>query len=313
MTAAIAATDRRRLVLRRLAQVCLVLLVLVVVLSAFMRHRGTGLGCENWPACYGQDLRDAQAGKAVPVYDDVALARRAHRLVATGVLVLVIAMVLGSIAMRPVLRREGVLAAGLFILVLGLAALGVATPGSRVPAVTLGNLLGGFAMVALCARLARVAGEAPGRPRDVVLARSAGFAGILLVGQIALGALVSAAHAGLDCRAIAECLEQAGGAWNLAAFDPWRVSEPGAGDPSAGAAIQLAHRVGAVLAAVAVLVLGLLAWDRDERRSALALAGLLLAVLALGIVIGDGSLPLPAVLLHNLAAAGLLATVLRLP
>ncbi len=297
-----------------MAQACLVLVVLIVVLSAFMRHRGAGLGCEGWPDCYAQGLGEARAGEAAAVGDDVALARLVHRMAASLALVLVVAMALGSFATRPVLRREGGLAIGLLILALGLAALGVATPGSRVPAVTLGNLLGGFAMLALCARMIMVAGAAPGRRRDATLARVAGLVAMLLVLQAALGALVSATHAGLACRAMAECLELAGsGGWGLAAFDPWRVPEPGTADAArAAASVQLAHRVGGLATATAVLVLGLLAWRGQERRSALALAGLLLGVVALGIVIGDGALPLPAVLLHNLAAAGLLAVALRL-
>lgn len=312
-TATAAPTDRRRRMLRRMAMACLVLVVLVVALSAFMRHRGAGLGCEDWPACYGQGSRDTRAGEAVVPGDDVAMARRAHRVIATLALVLAVAMAIGSIAVRPVLRREGLLAIGLLALGLGLAVLGVATPGSRMPAVTLGNLLGGFAMLALCARMASVAGAAPDRRCDPVLARTAGLVAILLVLQVALGALVSATHAGLACRSIAECFELAGsGGWDPAAFDPWRIPEPGtAGTARAAASVQLAHRAGAIITAAAVLALGLLAWLRHERLKAVALGGLLFAALALGAVIGDGGLPLPAVLLHNLAAAGLLAVALR--
>ena len=52
----------------------------------------------------------------------------------------------------------GVLVAALLVLALGLAGLGIVTPGSRLPAVAMGNLLGGFAMLAICARLAAVLG-----------------------------------------------------------------------------------------------------------------------------------------------------------
>jgi cytochrome c oxidase assembly protein subunit 15 len=316
MITATAATDHRRKILRRMAQSCLLLVVLIVVLSAFVRHRGVGLGCEDWPVCYGQDLRLTQAGETVAVGDDVALARQAHRAVASMTLILVIAMALVSFTTRPALRREGGLALSLLALALGLAALGVVTPGSRIPAVTLGNLLGGFAMLALCARMITVTGE-PDRPRDIALARMASLVAILLILQIALGALVSATHAGLSCRSLAECMElTASGGWSFAGLDPWRVALPGSTDVAsglAGAPVQLAHRVGGLVAAAAVLTLGLLAWRRGRRRSALGLAGLLLGVAVLGAFIGDGNLPLPAVLLHNLGAASLLAMVLRMP
>lgn len=268
--------DHRRRMLRRMAQACVVLLLLVVVSSAFMRHRLAGVGCEEWPACYGQEQDGVRTGNALAIDQDVALVRLVHRSVASLTLVLAIVMLLGSLAMRPALRREGALAACLVVLALALALLGAASTGSRSPAVTLGNLVGGFAMLALCARLAAVAGTAPGRQRDAPLGRVAIVVGLLLFMQVALGALVSANHA------------------------------------LPGAPIHLVHRLGAVLAGVAVLALGLLAWHSGHRRSALALAGLLLPVVALGLLIGTGSVTMPAVLLHNLGAAGLLALVLRL-
>lgn len=310
MTNAIVVADERRRLLRRMAQAGLLLTVLIVVLSAYVRHRGVGLGCEDWPACYGQDLSLVQQGQAVATDGDVLLARVVHRVVATVMLVLVIAMVFSSLA-RPRLRREGTLASSLLALALALAVLGVVTPGSRLPAVALGNLLGGFAMLALCARLVAVTGEP--RPRDVLLMRMAILVAILLVLEIVLGALVSAVHAGLSCRSVAECTAlTANGGWNFSGLNPWQLPPPGdIGMVSAasGAPVQLAHRIGGLVATAAVLVLGLFAWQRGQRRGALALIGLLLAVTTLGFVIGEGDLPLPAVLLHNLGSAGLLAMV----
>lgn len=268
--------ERRRRVLRRMARACLVLVVLVVVLSAFMRHRMAGVGCADWPACYGQAQEAGREGSAPAFDEDIALARLAHRAVASLVLVLVVAMLLGSLAPRPALRREAALAGCLLVLALGLAVLGVASSGSRSHAVTAGNLLGGFAMLALCARLLAVAGAAPGTRRDPVPFRGvAAVCGLLLL-QACLGVLASASLA---------------------------LPE---------APIHLAHRVGAIAASGAVLALGLLAWRRGRRRSALALAGVLLAVLALGLVIGAGTVAMPVILLHNLGAAGLLALAARL-
>jgi cytochrome c oxidase assembly protein subunit 15 len=310
MTNAIVVADERRRLLRRMAQAGLLLTVLIVVLSAYVRHRGVGLGCEDWPACYGQDLSLVQQGQAVATDGDVLLARVVHRVVATVMLVLVIAMVFSSLA-RPRLRREGTLASGLLALALALAVLGVVTPGSRLPAVALGNLLGGFAMLALCARLVAVTGEP--RPRDVLLMRMAILVAILLVLEIALGALVSAVHAGLSCRSLAECTAlTASGGWNFSGLDPWQLPSPGVlglASEAAGAPVQWAHRIGGVVATAAVLVLGLLAWQGGQRRTAVTLVGLLLGVMALGFFIGEGDLPLPAVLLHNLGSAGLLAMV----
>ncbi|MFA7504358.1 MAG: COX15/CtaA family protein [Burkholderiaceae bacterium] len=324
-----ASGEHRRRALRRMAQACLGLVILIIVLSAFMRHHGAGIGCADWPACYGQDTSvapDASAG------DGVALARLAHRATASLALVLILAMVLACLAARPVLRSEGVLAVLLLLFAVGLAALGVVSAGARMPAVILGNLLGGFAMLALCARLVAVAGRPPGWRPDAMIGRVAAVVLLLLIAQLALGALVSASHSALACASLGECFELAGrGGWQFAAFDPLRIPVPGGADGMAsggmtpggmvsdgidnvdGATLQFVHRIGAILATGAVLALGVLAWRRGRRKSALAMAGLLAGVLALGMHIGGGALSMPAVLMHNLGAAGLLAVVLRLP
>ena len=291
MSDATSASQERRRLLRRMAQAGLLLTVLIVVLSAYVRHRGLGLG----------------AGAAMASGEDILLARVIHRVVATVMLVLVIAMSFSSLA-RPRMPREAGLAVGLLALALGLAVLGVVTPGARLPAVALGNLLGGFVMLALCAQLVAVTGEL--RPRDALLARFAILAAILLGLEVALGALVSATHAGLSCRSLAECTALAArGGWDFTGLNPWQLPSSDAAGAAAGAALQWAHRIGAIAAAAAVLVLGLLAWQRGRRGTATALAGLLLVAIAMGLVIGAGELPLPAVLLHNLASAGLLAMV----
>ena len=59
-------TDRRLHVLRRLALLCAVMVLAVTSLSAFLRLSKAGLGCADWPACYGQDLRHLQQGIAAP-------------------------------------------------------------------------------------------------------------------------------------------------------------------------------------------------------------------------------------------------------
>ncbi len=304
-----------------MAQLCLLLVALVVGLSAFMRHRAAGLGCDAGPACYGQNQRAPQAGQA-PAADaeGVAAARVAHRVVATLALILAITLVLGSFATRPVLPREGALAAGVLALALGLALLGVFTPGSRQPAVAMGNLLGGFVMLALCARL--VDATHAQRPATSVARRGLlmrvllMLALLMLLAQIALGALVSTSFAGLSCRTLGECVDLArASGWDAQVLSPWRVAafEPAAVLPNpAGALTQLMHRLGSVMAAMALLAVGLLAWRSGRRRAAVLLLVLLSLQVALGLTIAAGALPLPLVLCHNLNAALMLALLARL-
>lgn len=311
-----AATDpaRRLALVRRLALWCAGLMLATIVLSAFMRLSSAGLGCADWPACYGQGLRDAVSGQAPPGSHAVALARVTHRIVASLVLVLVIVLTMATLGTRPLLPREGRLALALLLLALALAALGVVTAGATLPAVTLGNLVGGFVMLALCWRLAM----APARPGDPPgLGLSAGLAWLallLLLAQVTLGALVSGSYAALSCDSWADCgRAAAAGGWDWRALNPWQQPALGDGLPvnPAGALTQLAHRVGALLLLPALAALGLAAWRRGRRRTALALVLLVALQALLGWAAVGSGLPIVLVLLHNLNAALLLALLAR--
>lgn len=306
-------TDRRYLVLRRLALLCAALVLAVTSLSAFIRLSKVGLGCADWPACYGQDLRRQQQG--TPVSDEVqtatAVARLVHRITASTALLLVIVMVLICFGSQPLFVREGLLALALLGLALFLAVLGVWSSAPRVPAVAMGNLLGGFFMLALCLRLAMRGEPAPSagmRPWVIV-------AVLLLTLQVALGGLVSASLSGLSCTGWSDCgpreaLQVSG--W--ASLDPWREPVLGAAPAvnPAGAFANSLHRHAGPLLALLLLPLALLALRRGRRRSGTVLLVLLGAQLAAGVALSALGLPMAVALLHNLLATALLATLLTL-
>ena len=294
--------------LRRLAWVCVALLLLVTSLSAYLRLSKAGLGCADWPQCYGQSLRDLQHGVAVRADEQTATAaaRLVHRIAATGALLLVVMMLLLCVGSRPVLRKEGALAVVLLVLALCLAVLGRWSSDVRVPAVTMANVLGGFAMVALCVRLG-VAGMPLQVPR---LRLWVGVALLVTIVQIALGSLVSASYSALSCSSWADCLVTARGLeWG--ALNPWREPTLG-GVPSVnpnGALANLLHRgLGLSLVAL-VLPLSVVLLRRGRPRAAAALFVLLVAQAAIGVAMLQGPLPMSFALLHNLLAATLLATL----
>ena len=307
--------QRRHAWLRRLALMCAALVLAVTSLSAFIRLSQAGLGCNDWPQCYGSRLRDAQQGHpdVATKGDAVMAARLAHRAVAVLALLAVVTMLAICFGNPPWLHREGLLALALLALALGLAVLGRWTAGTRVPAVAMGNLMGGFLMLALCWRLAARAG-AP--PTHTALNAWARLAAVLLLCQLALGALVSASYAGLSCASFGECVAAADAAgWPWWMLDPWRepvfATTPLPINPN-GALAQVLHRAGALLVLAVLAPLGWAALRSGRQREGAALLAMLLVQLALGLLMAATALPIAAALAHNIVAALLFATVLRL-
>lgn len=299
--------DRRLTSLRKMAWGCTVLVLAIVSLSAFIRLASAGLGCEPWPRCYGDAWHSVSNGLQTAPPPGVLAARIAHRILAVAALLVIIAMMMTAYSKSPVLRREGRLALALMALALFLAILGRWTAGSRLPAVTLGNLLAGFAMLAVSWRLALP-------PRRGAAALSARFtrwawlAVALLLLQILLGGLVSASHSGLSCPTIANC-DTASGSWQL--LNPWHETSLDPSDPArpTGALVQWLHRAGALLVVAVLLPLGVAAWRRGKRIGAWLAAAVLLEA-CLGALLVARGLPLAVALAHNLLAAIALAVLL---
>lgn len=291
MASAAADETRRRAQIHRLARVCVALMLATVVLSAYLRLSQAGA-----PAA-------ASAGLAE------GLARLAHRIVATVFLGLAVALLVISHRPRPALRPEGPLALALLLLTLALAALGVVTRGATLPAVTLGNLLGGFGLLAISVRLA----APPTMPPTIQLRRWARVALLAVLLQAALGALISGSSAALACGDWAECSRialQAG--WDPQALNPWQtLPDVAAPRRPRGAWLHLLHRGGAALLLPLLAVVVLLALRQGRRATALAIGALLALPWLLGWWMTANGLPLPAVLLHNLSAALLLALLAR--
>jgi cytochrome c oxidase assembly protein subunit 15 len=303
--------DPRTSTLRKVAWACAALVLAITSLSAFIRLSRAGLGCQPWPQCHAQALRAGGQPAAAPAVGPVAAARIAHRVVAVVALMLVIALVMTTLSKEPMLWRQGRMALGLLGLALFLAILGRWTTDARVPAVMLGNLLAGFAMLALSWRLVQSANHQPieTAARDRV-ARWAKIGAALLVAQIVLGGLVSAGHAGLSCPQLLTC-DTAAGSWQF--LNPWHETPLDSASPinPAGALVHALHRAGALMVAAVLLPLGLAAWC-NGRRAGAAVIALLMLQAALGALLVVGGLPLSLALAHNMVAALLLAAVLDL-
>jgi len=184
-----------------------------------------------------------------------------------------------------------------------------------VPAVNIGNLLGGFAMLAFCWRLHNRAGSAPA-PGKSPLRLLAWLGVVTVLMQIALGGLVSAAFAGLSCTGMPGCDANVPVSMTLDALDPWRepvfaaTNAPPANP--AGAAAHMAHRYGAVALLLAVALLVWSALRAGRKQAGWVLVGLLGLEITLGVLLVSQSLPLGVALAHNLTAALMLAALFAL-
>lgn len=305
--------ERGTQLLRRFATVGVVLVFAVIVASAYLRLTQSGLGCADWPACYG-----AAPSLAIPVAEPpwlVGVMRVAHRIsaAAVGFVVIVITVVCFGAARRNFKQRW---VAGLLLgLTLFLALLGAVTPGAQLPAVTLGNLLGGMVMLGLFGWLRLEAVSPPPAPVRAVPAPWTWFGLALLTVQIALGGLVSARFAALACTTFPDC----NGAWwphgaTLAAFDLFNPAGPPAVNDPARSTLHMAHRYGALLVAAYLAALATRAYTADAalQKCGVAILALLLVQLALGIMVVLMSLPLALAVAHNAGAALLLLAVTHL-
>lgn len=305
--------ERARKLLRRLAIGCVVLLLAISMLSAFLRLTRAGLGCDDWPRCYGQALAAQQRGEAAAFAEQalVPVARLAHRIAASAALLVIVLMLWIALAIRPRVRLTVALAASLLALALALAVLGRWSSAARLPAVAIGNLAGGFLMIAVAWQLARAPASADRLQLPAALRFVFGVGGFLLLLQIAAGAIVSAGYAGMACPDLWTC-DSHGLSWH--ALDPFvepRLAGPGRGNP-AGALLQQTHRIGAVIVALLLVPLALVAWRRGARLAPSIVLVLLAAEGALGAAIVLLGLPLSLALAHSLVAGILLAACLDL-
>lgn len=299
---------QRLVLLRRAAWLCAVLVLVVTSLSAFLRQSGAGLGCTPWPACHASAAQ-VETPRAAPSAAEQR-ARGLHRVVASSLLLLLAAMAALTWTGKLGSQTGGGAVYVALGLALFLAVLGVFTAQARVPAVTLGNLLGGLLLFAACVRAA-VAPAAMTEPTRRRLRRWAWLAGALLLVQAGLGALVSAGYAGLSCAELPNCIP---GADSWAALNPWHTPGAGAGEPgyAAGVGVHLLHRGTTLLVVAALAALALAAWRVGQRSGAVLLLGLAALQVKLGVTLVLSQLPLDAALAHNLLAALLLGTVAAL-
>jgi len=296
----------------------------LIVFGAFTRLSDSGLGCPDWPGCYGEtsplgaqaDIHAAQmAAPGGPVTWSKAWIEMIHRYLAMMVGVLILVMTVVSWLARrklplspwwPTATLVGVTVQGLF---------GKYTVTLKLyPLVVTAHLLGGLVLLVLLA-LQHNAFTQRAIPAPAGLQRLAWVAVAALLLQITLGGWVSTNYAVLACTGFPQCNGQWWPDMDLASgFTLLRglgESGPrGARTLAALVAIHMVHRLVAVVASGLLLALAWRLWRQRGRvaslgRFAMALAFVLLLQLATGLSNVVLGWPLVAALAHSAGAAGL--------
>jgi cytochrome c oxidase assembly protein subunit 15 len=319
---------------RRLALAGVFLAFGVVVLGAWVRLSAAGLGCPDWPGCYGhltveEAARNAQTiNEAFPhrpfVYHK-AIREMVHRYFASGLGLLILTLAGIAIANRRDPRQPVALPMALVGLVILQGLLGMWTVTLLLkPLIVVLHLLGGLATLSLLAWLAmtpadRTSEARVAQPRGLRTLAGAGLAVLAL--QIALGGWTSSNYAAFACPDFPTCQNSMWPHMDVSdAFVLWRGLgidyEGGVLDHPARVAIHFVHRLGAVTTAVVLGLLSFIAWRRGTTPT-IRTAGIVLAVvheaqLVLGPVMVIRALPLPLATAHNGVAALLLLATLRL-
>jgi cytochrome c oxidase assembly protein subunit 15 len=311
--------------LKLLAKISLLLVIVLVSLSAYLRLAHSGIGCADWPECYGRigvPVSLSQPVTADNAYqrmveqanEPMAWATPLHRLVAS---VLGLLMVfLTFMALRR--KKQRIVALVLLGLTVFLAVLGIRSGSLHNPAVVMGNLAGGFCMLGLLGWMV-FTNEPKTRYGTRAVKGMAIFAIVVLSMQIVLGGLTSANFAATSCQTLPDCH----GSWLpgdalFTAFDLSRQHETTPMGQAIGGqerlAIHKAHRISAVLALAVILLAAFTALRAGPRYQVPAIVLMVLVSLefCVGIAAILTSLPIGLAVAHNWLAGLILLALLKL-
>ncbi len=315
---------------RRIALFCLILAFTVIVLGAYVRLSDAGLGCPDWPGCYGKAIVSGDADfakQAQQMFPDKPLdvkkawKEMGHRYVA-GLLSLFV-LILAILAWREKPFRKTAVISTLVLLALIIlqAALGMWTIKFKtMPVIVTSHLLIGMLTFWLVFWI--YLRSKPGLTKRKVKVGTS--KGLLVLGmmvlfvQVFLGGWVSTNNAALACQGFPQC----NGSWwpDVDYFDALNVFKglitgyQGALSYQGQVAIHWLHRIGALFCFVFLSGVMLNATSSNNpipvRRGGLALAVVLMIQITLGVSLIKLGIPLWAAVLHNALAALIMLPVI---
>jgi len=328
-------TDTTLTWMRRIAFIAVLLAFGVVVLGAYVRLTTAGLGCPDWPGCYGHLSPTSAAVDVGKAWREMI-----HRYFAGSLVVLtVILAVLAFTAKRGRWSGDPIKPFTLAIVatIIIQALLGMLTVTWQVaPQIVTLHLLFGMTTLGLLwwlwltldANVPRTAMPSLGRSPSVgwvplnIISRRLALIGLIALGlQIALGGWTSTNYAAIACPDFPTCQAAWWPDMDFGhAFVLWHAPtmnyEGGVLGNSARIAIHFTHRLGALVASIALVSAAL--WTMRERSRAYAHPAAIAVLIALGLQLTIGismvvkGFPLWLATAHNGGAALLLLATLAL-
>ena len=302
----------------------IILALIVVILGAYARLADAGLGCPDWPGCYGQLLVPDVVSSEYERPLDIAKAWKemVHRY-AASTLGLAIIVIFIFAALGKTERAQSIRVPAALLLLVGFqGALGMWTVTELVhPGIVTMHLLGGFSTTTLIFWLLlnqrkpiQLNQDISKRDKIILVVVT-----VLLAFQIFLGGWTSTNYAALSCgEYFPSCLDQM---WpdnmdfeNAFYWGPLGIDyEFGVLENPARSAIQMVHRIGALVITGALIGLAFAYKNYTMLRNNIFIILLLLSIqVGLGIVNVVMSLPMFAAVMHNAVALGLLLSLISL-
>ncbi|WP_019528631.1 COX15/CtaA family protein [Dasania marina] len=320
----------------KLALIGTVLAVFVLGLGAFTRLADAGLGCPDWPGCYGHmfwpdsasDVEKAnQLFPDTPVEHDKTWPEMVHRYFAMTLGFISVMLVALAVKYRsptqplklPIFMLGFIILQGMF---------GMWTVTLKLwPQIVTAHLLGGFATFSLYWLLTlRLSNQHWQLPADIfekvsALKKWALLGLVIVAGQVALGGWTTSNYAAVACPDLPTCQNQWLPVMNFAqGFDIFQAIGPnylgGTMENESRIAIHFSHRIGAIITTIYMVLLAFMLLRVGPHSATQRMAKILLIMLSLQVLLGLGNIllkfPLAIAVAHNLGGAFLLLVLVTL-